>query len=368
MAEKKVKTTKAAAKTETKEAKEVKKTAKVKETKEAKELSSKEKSTTKVKKAEKSTLKDGIYAIIKTNKGDITCSLEYKKVPMTCINFIALADGAMTGKHFYDGLKFHRVIGNFMIQGGDPVGDGTGGPEYLFPDEFDSTLKHDGPGSLSMANMGPNTNGSQFFITHVETPWLDGHHTLFGHVVEGMDVVNSIQQGDTIEKVEIKRVGKDAESFVATKEKFEELKKKREDEIAILEAQEKLKFQMEINKQFPSVMKTASGLMFSMAKEDMKEGDNTHFPEWGDTVKVNYEGRFLDGTVFDSSKKAGGPVEFQVGAVIQGWNQTLMDMSKGERRVVIIPPELGYGKMGFPNVIPPNSYLVFDIELLDFHK
>ena len=319
-------------------------------------------------KKDQKALGDGIYAIIETNKGDITCSLEYEKTPMTCINFIALANGEMTGKPFYDGLKFHRVVGNFMIQGGDPAGDGTGGPDYLFPDEFDASLKHDGPGCLSMANMGPNTNGSQFFITHVETPWLDNHHTLFGHVVDGMDVVNSIQQGDVIKHIEIKRVGNDAESFVATKEKFEELKKKREDYIAMLQAQEKLQFQLQINKQFPSIMKTASGLMFSMAKEDMKEGDNTHFPEWGDTVKVHYEGRLLDGTVFDSSRKRGEPTEFQIGAVIQGWNQTLMDMSKGERRVVVIPPELGYGSRGFPNVIPPNSYLVFDIELLDFHK
>ena len=115
-------------------------------------------------------------------------------------------------------------------------------------------------------------------------------------------------------------------------------------------------------------MKTPSGLMFSMATKDVKEGDNKNYPNFGDFVKVHYEGRLLDGTVFDSSKKRGEPAEFQIGAVIKGWNETLMDMSKGERRVVIIPPELGYGKRGFPGLIPPESYLVFDIELLDFYK
>jgi peptidyl-prolyl cis-trans isomerase A (cyclophilin A) len=165
--------------------------------------------------------KRGMYAVMSTNKGDIKIELEYEKVPLTVANFVALAEGNMEyngvsiDKPFYDGLTFHRVIPNFMIQGGDPTGTGAGGPGYKFPDEIDIALPHSGPGVLSMANSGPNTNGSQFFITHKDTPWLNGKHTVFGKVVDGMDVVNKIQKGDVIEKVTISRETKSAKKFDA---------------------------------------------------------------------------------------------------------------------------------------------------------
>lgn len=171
-------------------------------------------------------LADGLYAKLVTSKGDILISLEFEKTPLTVANFVGLAEGTKDsnrghGIHFYDGLTFHRVIPDFMIQGGDPARNGTGGPGYKFPDEIDSTLKHDAPGVLSMANAGPGTNGSQFFITHVATPWLDGKHTVFGHVVEGQNVVNAIRQGDTIMSISIIRSGIKAIAFKADQDSFD---------------------------------------------------------------------------------------------------------------------------------------------------
>ena len=166
-------------------------------------------------------MQDGLYAKFHTSKGAITVSLHYRETPMTVGNFVGLAQGSMPNKSkaagvpYYDGLSFHRVIADFMIQGGCPEGRGTGGPGYQFPDEIVSSLKHDGPGVLSMANAGPGTNGSQFFITHVETGWLDGKHTVFGKVVEGQDVVDAVKQNDTLDRVEIIAVGADAEAFDA---------------------------------------------------------------------------------------------------------------------------------------------------------
>jgi cyclophilin family peptidyl-prolyl cis-trans isomerase len=173
-------------------------------------------------------LPDGLYAKFITSKGDILIKLEFEKTPLTVINFVGLAEGTKDsnrgkGFRFYDGLTFHRVIPNFMIQGGDPVGNGSGGPGYKFPNEIDPTLTHDAPGVLSMANAGPGTNGSQFFITHVKTAWLDGKHTVFGHVVEGQDVVNAIRQGDTIKNIHIIRMGIKATAFKADQESFDML-------------------------------------------------------------------------------------------------------------------------------------------------
>jgi peptidylprolyl isomerase len=166
---------------------------------------------------------EGIYAVIKTNKGLITIKLEYEKAPMTVANFVGLAEGKVKntakpeGTPYFDGLTFHRVIADFMIQGGDPTGTGAGGPGYAFADEIHPDLKHTRAGTLSMANAGPATNGSQFFITHKDTPWLDGRHTVFGYVVTGQEVVNAIVQGDKMESVRIERIGKAAQAWDATK-------------------------------------------------------------------------------------------------------------------------------------------------------
>lgn len=311
-------------------------------------------------------LKDGLYADITTNKGNIVLVLEAEKVPMTVANFVGLAEGTLNiknpGKPYYDGLTFHRVIKDFMIQGGCPKGNGTGGPGYNFPDEFDSSLKHDVPGILSMANAGPGTNGSQFFITHVPTPWLDGKHTIFGHVIEGQEVVNKIEQSDKIISVKIVRVGKEAEDFKVTKEIFAQYVENADKKaLERLEA-EQAKIDKEIENRYPGAIRTASGLKYVITKE----GEGTASPKNGQSVSVHYTGTLLNGKIFDSSIHRGAPVSFQIGQVIDGWNEALVTMHKGEKRTLIIPPELGYGVYGVPNVIPPNSTLIFDVELLDF--
>ncbi len=311
-------------------------------------------------------LTDGLYAIIDTDKGSITLNLEFEKTPMTVMNFVGLAEGVLNkedeGTPFYDGLNFHRVIDNFMIQGGCPLGTGTGGPGYKFPDEFDSSLRHSAPGVLSMANAGPGTNGSQFFITHVETPWLDDKHTVFGKVVDGMTVVNSIAQGDKINSITIERIGDAAKAFTVSRETFDDLvnnsqklklEKLKKERAGVLKS---------IKKAYPNAIETDSGLLYVVKKE----GDKKESPKMGDSVTVHYEGKLLDGKVFDSSKTRGVPATFQIGTVIEGWNEALQTMTVGEERTLIIPPELGYGENGYPGVIPPNAYLIFNVELLKF--
>lgn len=311
-------------------------------------------------------LQDGLYAKIATDRGDIVLSLAYQRAPMTVANFVGLAEGVLNlkepGKPYYDGLKFHRVINDFMVQAGCPQGTGTGGPGYTFPDEFVEDLRHEGPGVLSMANAGPGTNGSQFFITHVSTPWLDDKHSVFGKVVEGQDIVDAIEQGDVMKRVDIIRVGKKAEEFSVTKESFaEEVVTAQSREQQRMEQLEKV-LERELENRWPDAVKTPSGLRYVVTKE----GDNENTPSHGTNVTVHYTGTLLDGKMFDSSVRRGEPAQFAVGQVIEGWNEALVTMSKGEKRTLIIPPELGYGRQGYPGVIPPNSFLVFDVELIDF--
>jgi len=321
--------------------------------------------------AAETKLEDGLYAKIITSKGDITVKLEFEKTPLTVANFVGLAEGTKdfkdskgrTSGRYYDGLKFHRVINNFMVQGGCPLGSGTGGPGYNFPDEFDPSLRHDRPGILSMANAGPGTNGSQFFITHLATPWLDNKHSVFGSVISGMDVVNAIKQGDTITRVEIIRVGDKAKAFKADQETFDKLLSDRDKNRAAKEKEGRAKTMAIINEKWPKAQTTDSGLMY----EVVTKGSGSSKPSPGDTVSAHYTGMFLDGRKFDSSVDRGEPISFPVGTgrVIKGWDEALLDMTKGEKRILIIPPELAYGPGG-RGPIPPNSTLVFEVELLDF--
>ena len=365
---------------------------------------------------------EGIFAEIYTNKGKIALQLEFQKTPITVANFITLAEGKnefvtndRKGKPYYDGLKFHRVIANFMIQGGCPLGTGAGDPGYKFKDEFDPSLKHDKPGILSMANSGPATNGSQFFITHKDTPWLNNKHSIFGHVIEGQKVVDAIAQDDVIEKVVIVRKGKLAKNFNAEKvfseymkmkpeldkqeaeenrikaeanAKLEAERKQKEAEakaIADKEMKEKLGPLLAAKVAELAALKaktttTASGLQYSI----LQKGTGVK-PAEGKDIYVHYAGYLEDGTLFDSSYEAINkmygkfdqnranqngyqPFPFKYGSkggLIPGFLEGINNMNFNDKAIFFIPANLGYGERGAGNVIPPNSNIIFEVEILE---
>lgn len=365
---------------------------------------------------------EGIFAEIYTNKGKIALQLEFQKTPVTVANFITLAEGKnefvtndRKGKPYYDGLKFHRVIANFMIQGGCPLGTGAGDPGYKFKDEFDPSLKHDKPGILSMANSGPATNGSQFFITHKDTPWLNNKHSIFGHVIEGQKVVDAIAQDDVIEKVVIIRKGKLAKAFNAEKVFSEymkikpELDKKEAEENKIkaeaaakLEAEKRQKeaeakaiSDKEMKEKLGPLLAakvaelaalkaktttTASGLQYYI----LQKGTGVK-PAEGKDIYVHYAGYLEDGTLFDSSYEAINkmygkfdqnranqngyqPFPFKYGSkggLIPGFLEGINNMNFNDKAIFFIPANLGYGERGAGNVIPPNSNIIFEVEILE---
>ena len=308
-------------------------------------------------------MKDGLYAKFNTSKGDILVNLEYQKTPGAVGNFVALAQGNLEnsvkkqGEPYYNGLKFHRVIPDFMIQGGCPLGTGTGNPGYKFEDEFHPDLKHDKPGILSMANAGPGTNGSQFFITHIPTDWLDGKHTVFGNVIEGQNIVDSIGQGDVLETLEIIAVGSDAEAFKAV-EAFRSFEGAREKNLA----KQKAAVEAELDKLATGFEKTESGLRYQI----LQKGSGSQATK-GAKVSVHYKGQLSDGTVFDSSYKRKEPIEFALGTgqVIAGWDEGVALLNVGDKARFVIPSHLGYGAQGAGGVIPPNANLIFDVELVE---
>jgi len=308
-------------------------------------------------------MENGIYAKFNTAKGAILVKLTHDLTPGTVGNFVGLAEGQLEntarpmGKPYYDGLKFHRVIPDFMIQGGCPQGQGTGGPGYNFDDEFHPSLKHDKPGVLSMANAGPGTNGSQFFITHVPTNWLDGKHTVFGHVIEGQDVVDAVEGADVLESIEIIRVGEEAQKWNAI-EAFRTFEGSREKRIA----EQKKMAEESLEKLAAGFQKTASGLRYQIIQTG-----NGKQAEKGKKVSVHYQGALENGQVFDSSYKRKQPIDFQlgVGQVIEGWDEGIALLKVGDKARFVIPSYLGYGSSGAGGVIPPDATLVFDVELMD---
>lgn len=308
-------------------------------------------------------MENGIYAKFNTSKGAILVKLTHDLTPGTVGNFVALAEGNLEndakpqGKPYYDGLKFHRVIADFMIQGGCPQGTGTGGPGYQFDDEFHPSLRHDTPGVLSMANAGPGSNGSQFFITHVATPWLDDKHTVFGKVVEGQDVVDAIQGNDALESVEIIREGEEAQKWNAV-EAFRTFEGSREKRLA--EAKKQAEEAME--KLAAGFEQTESGLRYKIIQKG-----NGKQAEKGKTVSVHYKGALENGQEFDSSYKRKQPIDFPLGKghVIEGWDEGIALLQVGDKARFVIPSHLGYGERGAGGVIPPGATLIFDVELVD---
>ncbi|MDX6181810.1 peptidylprolyl isomerase [Flavobacterium sp. Fl-77] len=337
-------------------------------------------------KDEHSNLPDGLYAEIETNKGNIIVELDYKKAPVTVANFITLAEGKnefvtdenLKSKPFFDGLKFHRVIEDFMIQTGDPSGTGSGDTGYKFKDEI-SDLRFDKPGVLAMANNGPGTNSSQFFITHVETPWLDGKHTIFGHVVEkGQEVVNKVIQDDQLIAVKIIRNGEAAKKFDAVKvfhDYFSEKEKEKGKYAAV--QKEKVAYYASLRSK---AIKTTSGLEYLITQKGAGKK-----PAKGAPLFIPYAGFLEDGTLFDTSiesvaktfgkfdqqkadAKAYQPLPFEAGrkdGMIPGFIEGIEKLSFGDKAVIFIPSHLAYGEAGAGGVIPPNANIIFEIELLE---
>lgn len=329
----------------------------------------------------------GLYAVISTAKGDIVCELEFQKAPVTVASFVGLAEGKIKntfrkpGQPYFDGLTFHRVEPNFVIQGGDPAGNGSGGPGYQFNNEVSQDLKHDRAGTLAMANAGPNTNGSQFYITLTATPALDGHYSVFGYVVQGMNVVQQVAKGEVMNSVKIVRVGADATAFDAAKtfegkandpakaasdmnQKKAEFKKQYADHIAQL-VQQNAGYQAEWDKKvkakYPTAKKTATGLYYIITSQ----GAGAQAMQF-DNVKVHYTGTLWNGKKFDSSYDRGQPLPLMLGVakVIPGWDEGIALLKQGGKAKLIIPFYLAYGDQSPSADIPAKSDLIFDVELM----
>ena len=318
-------------------------------------------------------LEDGLYADMQTAKGNIIVKLYYDKAPITVANFVSLAEGnnpAVAAKHkgkpFYDGLTFHRVITkangdkqDFMIQGGDPLGTGAGDPGYKFKDEVNNGYVFDKAGILAMANSGPNTNGSQFFITVAPTTWLNNRHTIFGETVDDASLanVNLIRKNDTIQKVTIVRKGKDAKNFDAVKTFSDYLKNK---------GAEKAKQEAAFKTNYLDKKAQAKTLASGLKIYTQKEGKGAICKD-GQQVKVHYTLFLENGKKIDSSVDRGQPFPFTLGktSLIPGWVEGVKNMKVGEKALLFIPSHLGYGSRGAGGAIPPNSDLVFEIQVLE---
>lgn len=321
-------------------------------------------------------LENGLYADIQTNKGDILLKLHAKDVPMTVANFVSLAEGdnpkladSLKGKKFYDGIKFHRVIKDFMIQSGDPLGTGAGNAGYKFADEFSTDekgnliYKHDGAGVLSMANSGPATNSCQFFITHKDTPWLDRKHSVFGKVVQGQNIVDTIQKGDVINTIDIIRVGKFAKNFDAPKVFVDEMANVEAKEKEYQDKLERIKQEFLKDKGIDKAVKTDSGLKYIQMKKGNGKKFNSALPS-----SMHYTVSLATGKQIQTTEGK-DPFTFTLDKqpMIAGVTEALKDMREGDKKRLFIPYYLGYGKRLY-GPFPAKSDIVFDLELVKVGK
>lgn len=349
---------------------------------------------------------NGVYVLFKTTKGDMLAELYYKAAPMTVGSFVSLANGTnkktnvRQGQAYFDGLKFHRVIPGFVIQGGDPMGNGQGGPGYKFPQEIVDTLRHNKKGILSMANAGPNTNGSQFFITDGPTPNLNGGYNVFGEVVSGLDIISAIanteRNGESpnpavlMETVRIYKIGGEAkafngyDAFIGVQEALQAEEMEMEERRTALARElsntfnwyrdgspNASLFSAKIQEWKDEATYTESGLGVLRLNEPNGPQVNPN-----EMQQIDYVGYLDNGKIFDSSleevAQLGGvynpgrqyaplPVQVARGGLIQGWLEAIPMMKKGEHARLIIPSNLGYGPNGYGNVIPGGATLIFDI-------
>ncbi|MCX7874831.1 MAG: M20/M25/M40 family metallo-hydrolase [Melioribacteraceae bacterium] len=333
-----------------------------------------------------SFLDDGVYADLNTNKGRITLKLDYENVPMTVSNFVGLAEGTIRnkvfpeGKPYFNGSIWHRVVPGHVIQAGKPsINDTIEGPGYEFPNEIFSKISHNKAGMLGMANAGPHTNGSQFYITLADRSYLDGNYTLFGWVEEGMDVVNKIVQGDTIKTVSIVRIGEKANKFKPNTDSFLKMVEEAREKVKAENLKQKKLEDDIINKEYSKTILLDNGIRYSILKNGEGEKLNT-----GDKIKVVYKGKVLSKDISFVSTNENGRAnnsdiaesfDYEIGKskINDGFDLMISDMKVGEKRLVIIPSGLAFAERGFygitlPNkkrlVISPNSTLVYEIEIL----
>jgi peptidylprolyl isomerase len=331
--------------------------------------------------SQQSNYPDGLYAEVKTNKGLIVLQLEFEKTPITVASFVGLAEGTIENKAlppgtpFFDGTVFHRVVPGHVIQAGQAKATVTG-PGYTFPNEIDSSLSHGRAGMLGMANGGPHTNGSQFYITLGDRSYLDGNYTVFGHVVRGMDVVNSIVQGDVVETIRIVRVGKDSAAFKPTTESFQKMADTARARVKADDEKKSRDEEAVIVKNWPNAVVSPKGARVIVIRDG--SGD---IPTNGTRIKAIYTGHYLDGRTFSSSADEGRPIpgsqpeafDYALGTTKTtiALDEALAGMKKGERRMVIAQGALAYGTAGFyakekPGekrfVISPNTTLVYEVE------